>query len=501
MEKYQMYIDGKFVDAENGATKATINPATEEPFALAPLGTRNDAKKAIEAARRAFDSGVWSGMQPADRAKILYKFIDKLNELDCVEKMAETEVKDAGFTISLAAQGEIPFTAYFMEGVVRIGENLSSYEPLPWHDFPDLAWSFVNREPIGVCAGIIPWNHPYMMAGWKLAPALIMGCTVVLKPASETPLAALELAKVIAQCDFPPGVVNILTGPGSSLGEELCTHPSVDNIALTGSTEVGRHIMGLASGTLKKVTLELGGKSPTIIMPDADLDVAVKGALSGVFYHAGQVCMSGTRCFVHEDIYDEFIERAVAAIKTIKVGDPMDFETTMGPLISKTQQDTVLKYIDIGKKEGAKLVIGGKKPAHLKKGFFVEPTLFVDAHNKMTIAQEEIFGPVLTIIKFSNVEDAITMANDSAFGLAGSVWSRNLPEAIAIAKRIRTGTMWVNTYHVLSPKAPFGGYKQSGVGREHAIEGLHEFTQSKHILVDLGTPAENRLLFNYVFSQ
>ena len=501
MEKYQMYIDGKFVDAENGATKATINPATEEPFALAPLGTRNDAKKAIEAARRAFDSGVWSGMQPADRAKILYKFIDKLNELDCVEKMAETEVKDAGFTISLAAQGEIPFTAYFMEGVVRIGENLSSYEPLPWHDFPDLAWSFVNREPIGVCAGIIPWNHPYMMAGWKLAPALIMGCTVVLKPASETPLAALELAKVIAQCDFPPGVVNILTGPGSSLGEELCTHPSVDKIALTGSTEVGRHIMGLASSTLKKVTLELGGKSPTIIMPDADLDVAVKGALSGVFYHAGQVCMSGTRCFVHEDIYDEFIERAVAAIKTIKVGDPMDFETTMGPLISKTQQDTVLKYIDIGKKEGAKLVIGGKKPAHLKKGFFVEPTLFVDAHNKMTIAQEEIFGPVLTIIKFSNVEDAITMANDSAFGLAGSVWSRNLPEAIAIAKRIRTGTMWVNTYHVLSPKAPFGGYKQSGVGREHAIEGLHEFTQSKHILVDLGTPAENRLLFNYVFSQ
>ena len=501
MEKYQMYIDGKFVDAENGETKASINPATEEPVALAPVGTRNDAKRAIEAARKAFDSGVWSGMQPADRAKILYKFIDKLNDMDCVEKMAETEVKDAGFTISLAAQGEVPFTAYFMEGVVRLGENLSSYEPLPWHDFPDLAWSFVEREPIGVCAGIIPWNHPYMMAGWKLAPALIMGCTVVLKPASETPLAALELAKVIAECDFPPGVVNIVTGPGSSLGEELCTHPYVDKIALTGSTEVGRHIMGLASATLKKVTLELGGKSPTIIMPDADLDVAVKGALSGVFYHAGQVCMSGTRCFVHEDIYDEFIERAVAAIKTIKVGDPMDYETTMGPLISKSQQDNVLRYIDIGKKEGAKLVIGGKKPAHLKKGFFVEPTLFVDAHNKMTIAQEEIFGPVLTIIKFGNTEDAITMANDSAFGLAGSVWSRNLSEAIAIAKRIRTGTMWVNTYHVLSPKAPFGGYKQSGVGREHAIEGLHEFTQTKHILVDMGTPAENRLLFNYVFSQ
>jgi aldehyde dehydrogenase (NAD+) len=501
MEKYQMYIDGEFVDAEDGATKATINPATEEPVALAPVGSVNDVRRAIAAARRAFDSGVWSGMLVSERAKILYKLIDKLNDMDFVEKMAEIEVKDAGFTLSLASQGEVPFTSYFMEGVVRIGENLASYDPLPWHDFPDLSWSFVEREPIGVCAGIIPWNHPYMMAGWKIAPALIMGCTLVLKPASETPLAALELARVIAECDIPPGVVNVVTGPGSSIGEELCTNPLVDKIAMTGSTEVGRHIMRLASNTLKKVTLELGGKSPTIILPDADLDVAVKGSLSGVFYHAGQVCMSGTRIFVHEDVYDAFMERAVAAVKTIKVGDPMDPETTMGPLISRVQQSTVLRYIDIGKKEGARLVIGGGKPAHLEKGFFVEPTIFDNVHNKMTIAQEEIFGPVISVLKFSDVEDAVAMANDSIFGLAGSVWSRNLPEAIAIAKRIHTGTMWVNTYHVLSPKAPFGGYKQSGLGREHAVEGLLAFTQSKHICVDMGTPAENRLLFNFVFSE
>jgi aldehyde dehydrogenase (NAD+) len=427
--------------------------------------------------------------------------VDKIYETDTTEKLAHTEVKDAGFTIALATAAEVPFTAYFMEKVVHLAESLSSYEPLPWHDFPDPAWSFVNREPIGVCGAIIPWNHPLMMAGWKLAPALIMGCTVVLKPASETPCSALELAKLISECDFPPGVVNIVTGPGSSLGEELCTHTLVDKIALTGSTEVGRQVMKMASSTLKKVTLELGGKSASIIMPDADLDIAVEGALVGVFYHMGQVCMSGTRCFVHEDIYDEFMERAVAATNTVKIGDPMDWETTMGPLISKTQQDTVLRYIEIGKREGARLAVGGKKPDHLEKGFFVEPTIFDNVHNKMTIAQEEIFGPVLSVIKFRNIDDAVAMANDSIFGLAGSVWSRNLPEAISIAKRIRTGTMWVNTYHILSPLAPFGGYKQSGIGREHGIQGLLEFTQSKHILVDLGTPKENRSMTSFVFSR
>ncbi len=501
MEKYQMYIDGTFVDSESGKVKATINPATEEPIAEVPVGTPGDAKRAVEAARKAFDSGVWSGLKAGERAQYLYKLVEKITEMDFVEMMAQTEVKDAGFTISLASQAEVPFTSYFIENVTKLGESIPAYEPLPWHDFPDLAWSFVNREPIGVCAGIIPWNHPYMMAGWKIAPALIMGCTVVLKPASETPLAALELAKVIAECDFPPGVVNIVTGPGSSLGEELCTNPGVDKVALTGSTEVGRHIMGLASSTLKKVTLELGGKSAQIIMPDADLDIAVEGALVGVFYHQGQICMSGTRAFVHEDIYDEFMERAVAAVKTVKIGDPMDYETTMGPLISKSQEDTVLRYVDIGKKEGARLVMGGKKPAHLKKGFFVEPTIFDNVDNNMTIAREEIFGPVLSVIKFKNVDNAIEMANDSIYGLAGSVWSTNIPEAIAIAKRIRTGTMWINCYHVLSPHAPFGGYKQSGIGREHSIEGLLEFTQSKHILVDMGTPLENRLMNNFVFNR
>ncbi|HOI74631.1 MAG TPA: aldehyde dehydrogenase family protein [Syntrophales bacterium] len=501
MEQYRMYIDGQFVDAESGETRASMNPATEEPVALAPVGTRGDMKRAIEAARRAFDSGVWSGMPVGERAQLIYKLVEKINDMDMTRKLGTIETQDAGFTISLSTGGEVPFTAYWMEKAARTAECLSSYEPLPWHDFPDVSWSFVNREPIGVCGGIIPWNHPFMMAGWKLGPALVMGCTVVLKPASETPLAALELAKLIDECGFPPGVVNIVTGPGSSLGEELCTHPFVDKVALTGSTEVGRQVMKMASSTLKKVTLELGGKSAQIIMPDADLEVAVEGSLSGVFYHTGQVCVSGTRIFVHEDIYDEYLESAIAATQTVRIGDPMDFETTMGPLISRGQQETVLRYIEIGKKEGATVATGGKKPDHLKKGFFVEPTIFTNVHNGMTIAQEEIFGPVVCIIKFRTVDEAVAMANDSIYGLGGAVWSRNIPEAIEIAKRVRTGTMWINTYHQLSPMAPFGGYKQSGIGREHGVQGLLEFTQAKHILVDLGTPLANRLLHTYVFSK
>jgi aldehyde dehydrogenase (NAD+) len=496
-----MFIDGAFADSESGETRASMNPATEEPVALAPVGTRSDMKRAIEAARRAFDSGVWSNMPVAERARRIYMLVEKINDMDMTRKLGEIETLDAGFTISLSTGGEVPFTAYWMEKAARTAESISSYEPLPWHDFPDLSWSFVNREPIGVCGGIIPWNHPFMMAGWKLAPALAMGCTVVLKPASETPLAALELAKLIAECDFPAGVVNIVTGPGSILGEELCTNPFVDKVALTGSTEVGRQVMKMASSTLKKVTLELGGKSAQIIMPDADMDLVAEGSLTGVFYHAGQVCMSGTRIFVHEDIYDDFLERAIAVTRTVRIGDPMDYETTMGPLISRAQQETVLRYIEIGRKEGAAVAIGGKKPAHLPKGFFVEPTIFTDVHNRMTIAQEEIFGPVVCVMKFRHVDEAVAMANDSIYGLGGAVWSRNIPEAIEIAKRIRTGTMWINTYHQLSPMAPFGGYKQSGIGREHGVQGLLEFTQTKHILVDLGTPLANRLMHNYVFSK
>jgi acyl-CoA reductase-like NAD-dependent aldehyde dehydrogenase len=498
MEQYQMFIDGRFSDAETGETKPTYNPATEEPIALVPVGTKNDARKAIAAARRSFDSGVWSNMKPKERAKILMKVVEKLQER--TNDLALIESQDSGATIRKASLMDLPIGTDQFRLLIELGEKISPYEPLPWVDMPGVSWNFVHREPIGVCAGIIPWNFPFLMAVWKVAPALIMGNSIILKPASDTPLSALELAKIIAECDLPPGVFNILTGPGSVIGEELCTNPMVDKVALTGSTETGRHVMKMAADTIKKVTLELGGKSPTIILEDADLDVAVDGALFGTFFHVGQVCESGTRCFVPASIYDEFMERVKERVTHIKVGDPMDPETTMGPVISKSQHKTVLNYIEIGKKEGARCIVGGKKPDHLPKGYYVEPTIFEEVRNDMTIAQEEIFGPVLSVIKYTGIGDAIAMANDSIYGLGGAVFSKDIPWAIEVAKQIRTGTVWINDYHLLNAHAPFGGYKQSGVGRELGPHGLLEFTQIKHIHVDLGLDRSKKFWYDYLFN-
>ncbi len=382
-----------------------------------------------------------------------------------------------------------------------MGEKLPLYEPLPWNDFPAVSWNFVQREPIGVCVGIVPWNLPLVIGAWKIAPTLMMGNSMVVKPASDTPITTLELAKIIAECDIPPGVFNVLPGPGAVLGEELCTNPMVDKISLTGSTQTGRQVMKLAADTIKKLTLELGGKSPTIILEDADLSIAVDGALWGTFFHAGQLCESGTRCFVPSSIYDEFMERVRDRITKIKVGDPMNDETSMGPLISKAQLTTVMKYIDIGKKEGAKCTIGGGRPKNLTKGYFVEPTVFENVTNKMTIAQEEIFGPVLAVIKYDDVGDAIKMANDSIYGLGGAIFSRDVPWAIELAKRLRTGTVFINDYHLLNSLAPFGGYKQSGIGNEHGSYGLLDYTQMKHIHVDQGLNREKKFWYDFIFSE
>lgn len=498
MEKYQMYIDGKFVDASSGKTRPTYNPATEEPIAEVPVGTVDDAKAAIEAARRSFDTGVWCSMPPKDRATRLMKAISLMEERE--GELAMLETQDAGATIRKTTLQDVPYAIEHFTNIVEAGERIPEYEPLPWVDFPTVSWNFVQREPLGVCVGIIPWNFPLLMAVWKTAPALIMGNSLILKPASPTPLTALELAKIMAQCDIPPGVFNVLTGPGAELGNELCTNPMVDKIGLTGSTQTGRQIMRLASDTVKKVTLELGGKSPTIILEDADLDVAVDGALFGTFFHAGQVCESGTRCFVPSSIYDEFMGRMKERVKAIHVGDPMDTETTMGPVVSEAQLKTVMKYIEIGKKEGAQCTVGGKRPKHLDKGYFIEPTIFEGVTNDMAIAREEIFGPVLSVIKYDSVDDAINMANDSIYGLGGAVFSRDIPYAIQLAKRIRTGTVWINDYHLLNAKAPFGGYKQSGVGRELGLHGLLEFTHTKHIHVDLGLKRSEKFWFDFLFN-
>jgi acyl-CoA reductase-like NAD-dependent aldehyde dehydrogenase len=498
MEKYQLYTGGRFVDAETGETRATINPATEEPIALVPVATRGDTRRAIEAARTSFDSRAWSGMEVKERAKVLMRIVERLGQRQ--DELARLEAADAGATIRKTSMMDIPIGIEHFKALVELGERIPSYEPLPWIDMPAISWNFVHREPIGVCAGIIPWNFPFMMAVWKVAPALIMGNSIVLKPASDTPLTALELARTAAECGLPPGVLNVVIGPGAVVGEELCTNPMVDKVALTGSTETGRRVMKLASDTVKKVTLELGGKSPTIICDDADLAVAVDGALFGTFFHAGQVCESGTRCFVPSAIYDTFMERLRERVIHIRLGDTADYETTMGPLVSEVQMKKVLGYIETGCREGARLVCGGGRPAHLKKGWFVQPTIFEQVSNSATIAREEIFGPVLSVIRYDTLDDAITMANDSIYGLGGAVFSRDIPKAIGIAKRIRTGTVWVNDFHLLNALAPFGGYKQSGVGRELGPQGLLEFTQVKHIHVDLALDRSKKFWYDYIFN-
>jgi aldehyde dehydrogenase (NAD+) len=342
--------------------------------------------------------------------------------------------------------------------------------------------NIVVHEPVGVCTAIIPWNFPLQMAVWKIAPALAAGCTVVLKPAPETPITALELAKLIDQTDLPKGVVNIITGD-AEVGEEMVTNPMVDKVSFTGSTEIGKRVMQLASGTIKKVTLELGGKSANIVLDDADMELAVDGSLYACYFHQGQCCVAGTRLILSGKIYDEFIDRMIDKMKKMKIGDPMDKDTDIGPLVSQKQQKRVLDYIELGKKEGAKLAYGGNVPAGLN-GFFVEPALFVDVKNDMRIAKEEIFGPVLSVIKVDDEKQAIDIANDSSYGLAGGVWSRDISKAADIANKLRAGTVWVNEWHLLNDFVPFGGYKQSGIGRELGIEGIKAYTETKHIYID-----------------
>ncbi|MGE0748383.1 MAG: aldehyde dehydrogenase, partial [Rhodospirillales bacterium] len=348
------------------------------------------------------------------------------------------------------------------------------------------AFNYTIREPIGVCAQIIPWNFPLLMAVWKLGPALATGNCLILKPASDTPVSALELARIFHEVGFPEGVVNVITGPGGVIGNVLTESPLIDKVAFTGSTEVGREIMAKASGTLKKVTLECGGKSANIVLPDANWDIAVDGSLFASFYHQGQVCESGTRLLLPKDQHDKFVAQMVEKLDGLKLGDPLDPETKVGPVISERQMKAVLDYVDIGKKEGARLACGGYRVTDgaLAKGYFVKPAIFTEVVNKMRIAQEEIFGPVLCVLKYGSDDEAVSIANDSIFGLGGGVWSEDIDHAKKIAARMRTGTVWINEWHMLSERSPFGGYKQSGIGREFGEDGLKEYTEVKTLYVD-----------------
>ncbi|MGE5279154.1 MAG: aldehyde dehydrogenase family protein [Deltaproteobacteria bacterium] len=489
MEKYQMYIDGKFCDAQNGAVCESLDPATEQKIAAFPKATSHDMEAAILAARRAFDEGPWPRMPLAERAGCLVRIAQEIRE--AAYELARVETADTGKTTKQTTFIDIPVAAnayeYFAGAAGEVkGETLKVPAP---------ALSYTLREAVGVVGAIIPWNYPFLMAAWKIASSIILGNTVVLKPSREASLSCLELAKIFQKAGLPAGVVNIVTGEGVVLGQHLAESPAVDMVTFTGSTEVGRGVMRAAASNLKKLTLELGGKSPNIVLADADLEAAAGGSLCAIFMNQGQMCVAGSRLIVEEKIYDAFLEMIVSKTKRLKIGDPKDPATDMGPLISAKQKRQVLEYAALGRRE-ARLVAGGGVPKDLPRGYFVEPTVFADVDNASRIAREEIFGPVLCVLKAKDAGEAVRIANDTVYGLAGMVWTKDLATATSVAQRLRCGTVWVNTYGGFYNEAPFGGYKQSGFGRELGREGLSEFTQVKHVNVDL-TPGGKSLVTSW----
>jgi aldehyde dehydrogenase (NAD+) len=494
MTHYKLYINGEFKDASDGGTFDAVYAYDKSIAGKVANATVEDAKSAIKAARSAFDSGVWSGKTREERSAIMKQIADKVKENS--KRLQEIEILESGSTYKKAKDDM--FLSY---------RAISTFAKLAQVDLDEVSIvskegvskNLVVREPIGVVAGIIPWNFPLQMAMWKIGPALAAGCTIVLKPAPETSLSALEFAKLLAETDLPKGVVNIITGD-AAVGEELVTNPMVDKVAFTGSTEVGKRIMQLASSSMKNITLELGGKSANIVLDDADMELAVDGSLYACYFHMGQCCVAGSRLILPEKIHDTFVERMIEKMKKMKIGDPMQKDTDVGPLVSEKQQKRVLEYIEIGKKEGATLAYGGGVPKELN-GFFVEPTLFTNVTNNMRIAQEEIFGPVLAVIKVKDEAEAIKVANDSVYGLAGGVWSTNPDKAMNVAKQLRAGTVWINEWHLLNDFVPFGGYKQSGIGRELGIEGVKAYTELKHIHVDEVLDRKKKFWYNVSVSE
>ncbi len=497
MADYQLFIDGEYVDAIAGETFTTSDPATGQAIGEVAKAGKEDSVKAIEAARRAFDEGPWPKMSGPERGA-------KLNEIAAAieskaEKFAEMEARDGGGTIKKATFADIPGAAGAFRWFAELAINEPEEIQLEGTPFPP-SENWVRYEPYGVATGVIPWNFPFIMAAWKLAPALAAGNTSVIKPASFTSITALMLGEVFQEVDLPPGVANIVSGPGATAGEELAASTLVDKTAFTGSTEVGRRIMQLASGTVKPVTLELGGKSANIVLDDADLDLAAACVLWGTFFHNGQVCESGTRALVHTSIYDEFLSLLADRAGKMVIGNQMDFETDLGPLVSRGQVETVERYVQLGRDEVGEPICGGHRPEGLADGLdaaaFFTPTIFAGVPNSAKIAQEEIFGPVLSVIPFETDDEAVAIANDSIYGLAGGVQSTNMDRARSVANRMRTGTVWINDYHLIDPKRPFGGYKQSGIGRELGTQGYNAYRQVKHIHANPGGTRDNYIHFS-----
>ena len=471
LRRHDLLIDGKRLPPGTGEYSTNINPATEEPIALVAQGSAQDVDTAVKAARAALK--VWNGMRAAERGRILMRFSELLREHQ--DEIAALESLDAGKPLSAVKRQDVPAAidtlAYYAGWCDKINGQVVPVRPD--------ALTYTVREPVGVVGAIVPWNFPLMIGMWKIAPALACGCTLIVKPAEITPLSALRVGELALEAGVPPGVLNIVTGKGRVVGDAIVAHPGIDKVTFTGSPSVGRGILQGAAGNFKRVTLELGGKSANIIFADANLDNAVRAAASGIFFNTGQVCSAGSRILAHRDVYDDVVERLAARAKSIKVGDPAERETTMGPLVSAAQMKTVLDYVEIGRNEGASMVTGGGRIG--QKGFFVEPTVFANVEHEMRISQEEIFGPVASVVRFDDEEDAVRIANGTAYSLAAGVWSADIGRVHRVAHALKAGTVWINTYGYTDVRLPWGGSGDSGFGREHGDIAIENFTEPKAI--------------------
>ncbi|MEM5384963.1 aldehyde dehydrogenase family protein [Paraburkholderia phymatum] len=471
LRRHDLLIDGKRLPPGTGEYSTSINPATEEPIALVAQGSAQDVDTAVKAARAALK--IWNGMRAAERGRILMRFSELLREH--ADELVALESLDAGKPLAAVKRQDVPAAidtlAYYAGWCDKINGQVVPVRPD--------ALTYTVREPVGVVGAIVPWNFPLMIGMWKIAPALACGCTMIVKPAEITPLSALRVGELALEAGVPPGVLNIVTGKGRVVGDAIVAHPGIDKVTFTGSPSVGRGILQGAAGNFKRVTLELGGKSANVIFADANIDNAVRAAASGVFFNTGQVCSAGSRILAHRDIYDDVVERLAARAQAIKVGDPAERETTMGPLVSAAQMKTVLDYVDIGRNEGASIVTGGARIG--QKGFFVEPTVFANVEHEMRISQEEIFGPVASVVPFDDEEDAVRIANGTAYSLAAGVWSADIGRVHRVAHALKAGTVWINTYGYTDVRLPWGGAGDSGFGREHGDVAIENFTEPKAI--------------------